>query len=95
MILNPIRSNALRVTGLRIEKNTDENGIAVKVTNLRRTFGDFVAVDDIDLTVKKGRSSGFSDLTGPVNRQPSGCCAASSCPQEGQALWAVLTLTRN
>ncbi|MBP1735599.1 MAG: hypothetical protein H6Q53_1886, partial [Deltaproteobacteria bacterium] len=24
----------------------NENGIAVKVTNLRRTFGDFVAVDD-------------------------------------------------
>jgi len=36
-----------------------ENGIAVKVTNLRRVFGDFVAVDDIDLTVSRGEIFGF------------------------------------
>ena len=37
----------------------NENSIAVKVTKLRRTFGDFVAVDDIDLTVQKGEIFGF------------------------------------
>ena len=37
----------------------NENGTAVKVTNLRRTFGDFVAVDDIDLTVQRGEIFGF------------------------------------
>jgi ABC-2 type transport system ATP-binding protein len=37
----------------------NENGKAVEVTNLRRTFGDFVAVDDIDLTVKRGEIFGF------------------------------------
>jgi len=33
--------------------------IAVRVTGLRRTFGDFVAVDNIDLTVRKGEIFGF------------------------------------
>jgi ABC-2 type transport system ATP-binding protein len=32
---------------------------AVRVEGLRRTFGDFVAVDGIDLTVKKGEIFGF------------------------------------
>lgn len=37
----------------------NENNIAVKVTNLRRTFGDFVAVDNIGLTVQRGEIFGF------------------------------------
>lgn len=36
-----------------------EDAIAVKVTGLRRTFGDFVAVDNIDLTVQRGEIFGF------------------------------------
>ena len=36
-------------------KSDGENDIAVRVTNLRRTFGNFVAVDDISLTVEKRR----------------------------------------
>jgi ABC-2 type transport system ATP-binding protein len=32
---------------------------AVQVTNIRRTFGDFVAVDSISLTVMKGQIFGF------------------------------------
>ncbi len=35
------------------------NGIAVEVRDLRRTFGAFVAVDGISLTVKKGEIFGF------------------------------------
>ncbi len=35
------------------------NNIAVKVENLSRTFGDFVAVDHIELEVKKGEVFGF------------------------------------
>ncbi len=35
------------------------NTIAVKVENLTRTFGDFVAVDNISLSVKKGEVFGF------------------------------------
>jgi ABC-2 type transport system ATP-binding protein len=37
----------------------DDRGIAVKVRDLRRTFGAFVAVDGISLTVKKGEIFGF------------------------------------
>jgi ABC-2 type transport system ATP-binding protein len=40
-------------------KSDGENDIAVRVTNLRRTFGNFVAVDGIDLTVEKGEIFGF------------------------------------
>jgi ABC-2 type transport system ATP-binding protein len=38
---------------------TPNHDIAVQVTKLRRTFGKFVAVDDIDLTVHKGEIFGF------------------------------------
>ena len=37
----------------------DQNTIAVKVENLTRTFGDFVAVDHISLEVAKGEIFGF------------------------------------
>jgi ABC-2 type transport system ATP-binding protein len=37
----------------------NNNNIAVKVKNLTRTFGDFVAVDHIDLEVAKGEIFGF------------------------------------
>ena len=36
-----------------------DDEIAVQVKSLRRTFGDFVAVDNIDLTVKRGEIFGF------------------------------------
>jgi ABC-2 type transport system ATP-binding protein len=36
-----------------------ESEIAVDVTDLRRTFGDFVAVDDITLRITKGEIFGF------------------------------------
>ncbi|MEW6067122.1 MAG: ABC transporter ATP-binding protein [Nitrospirota bacterium] len=36
-----------------------ENGIAVKVEGLTRTFGDFVAVDNISLEIKQGEIFGF------------------------------------
>ncbi len=35
------------------------NGIAVEVRKLRRTFGGFVAVDDVDLSVRRGEIFGF------------------------------------
>src|SRR5574342_462558 len=37
----------------------NQNTIAVKVENLTRTFGDFVAVDHISLEVAKGEIFGF------------------------------------
>ncbi|MEK6698556.1 MAG: ABC transporter ATP-binding protein [Nitrospirota bacterium] len=37
----------------------NQNNIAVTVKNLTRTFGDFVAVDHINLEVKKGEIFGF------------------------------------
>jgi ABC-2 type transport system ATP-binding protein len=36
-----------------------DNNIAVKITNLRRMFGDFTAVDDISLKIEKGEIFGF------------------------------------
>jgi ABC-2 type transport system ATP-binding protein len=40
-------------------KSDGENDIAVRVTNLRRTFGEFVAVDNISLSVRRGEIFGF------------------------------------
>ena len=40
-------------------RSVNEGNIAVEVENLRRTFGNFVAVDDISLNVKKGEIFGF------------------------------------
>jgi len=37
----------------------NQNAIAVKVENLTRTFGDFTAVDNISLEVRKGEIYGF------------------------------------
>jgi len=37
----------------------NRDDIAVEVEGLRRVFGDFVAVDNIDLSVKKGEIFGF------------------------------------
>jgi ABC-2 type transport system ATP-binding protein len=39
--------------------NKNNDGISVKVLGLTRTFGDFTAVDHIDLEVKKGEIFGF------------------------------------
>ena len=37
----------------------DDTGLAIDVTGLRKTFGDFVAVNSIDLSVKRGEIFGF------------------------------------
>jgi ABC-2 type transport system ATP-binding protein len=42
-----------------IDKNVNENNLAVHVTDLRRTFGDFIAVDNISLSVQRGEIFGF------------------------------------
>jgi ABC-2 type transport system ATP-binding protein len=39
--------------------NGNSNNLAVDVTDLRRTFGDFVAVDNISLSVQRGEIFGF------------------------------------
>lgn len=39
--------------------NRNSDNLAVDVKDLRRTFGDFVAVDNISLSVKKGEIFGF------------------------------------
>ncbi len=43
----------------RERKDAAGSEYAVQLVNLRRTFGDFVAVDNINLTVKKGEIFGF------------------------------------
>jgi ABC-2 type transport system ATP-binding protein len=42
-----------------VRREMDNRHIAVEVRDLRRTFGDFVAVDNISLQVKKGEIFGF------------------------------------
>jgi len=44
---------------MRSESDKNHGATAVKVDGLTRTFGDFVAVDHIDLTVAKGAIFGF------------------------------------
>lgn len=44
---------------MKEERLIHNHDIAVQVSQLRRTFGKFVAVDDIDLTVRKGEIFGF------------------------------------
>lgn len=39
--------------------NRNSNNLAVDVTELRRTFGDFIAVDNISLSVQRGEIFGF------------------------------------
>ncbi len=43
----------------RERKDAPDSEYAVQLANLRRTFGDFVAVDNINLKVKKGEIFGF------------------------------------
>jgi ABC-2 type transport system ATP-binding protein len=42
-----------------VEEVRDDLGVAIDVQGLRKEFGDFVAVDGIDLTVKRGEIFGF------------------------------------
>ena len=42
-----------------VEVVRDDNGVAIDVTGLRKQFGDFVAVNAIDLTVERGQIFGF------------------------------------
>jgi len=42
-----------------VEEARDDTGLAVDVTGLGKTFGDFVAVNSIDLSVKRGEIFGF------------------------------------
>jgi ABC-2 type transport system ATP-binding protein len=42
-----------------VNSEVNQNNIAVDVTDLRRTFGDFVAVDNISLSVRRGEIFGF------------------------------------
>jgi ABC-2 type transport system ATP-binding protein len=42
-----------------VEEVRDDAGIAIDVEGLRKVFGDFVAVDGIDLSVKRGEIFGF------------------------------------
>jgi ABC-2 type transport system ATP-binding protein len=42
-----------------VEEVRDDAGVAIDVTGLRKVFGDFVAVNAIDLTVKRGEIFGF------------------------------------
>jgi ABC-2 type transport system ATP-binding protein len=42
-----------------VEEVRDDKGLAIDVTGLGKTFGDFVAVNAIDLSVKRGEIFGF------------------------------------
>jgi ABC-2 type transport system ATP-binding protein len=42
-----------------VETVRDDGGVAIDVTGLRKEFGDFVAVNGIDLSVKRGEIFGF------------------------------------
>ncbi len=75
------------------DRNSDS--LAVAVQELRRTFGDFIAVDNISLSVRKGKSSVFSGRMEPANPRQSGCFVVFSCPQGESALWEDLISIRN
>ena len=42
-----------------VDSVRDDDGVAINVRGLRKTFGDFVAVNDIDLSVRRGEIFGF------------------------------------
>ena len=54
---------------------------AVAVKDLSRRFGDFVAVDRIDLRSPGVRSSDFSGRTARASPPPSACSAACLRPR--------------
>ncbi len=80
---------------LMIDNDMNGNSIAVQVNDLRRTFGDFVAVDNISLSSDGRDIQVFSDRMVLANLQRSGCFAVFSCLQGEQALWEDLISTRS
>ncbi len=58
--------------------------LAVKTTALRRTFGDFVAVDDIDLEVPIGSFFGFLGLNGAGKSTTIKCLNGLLRPTAGE-----------
>ena len=49
---------------------------SVLIDGLTKRFGDFVAVDQINLNVRKGEVFGFLGRMAPANPPPFACCAA-------------------
>ena len=58
---------------------------AVVVTGLRKTFGDFVAVDSIDLTVKRGQIFGFLGPNGSGKTTTIRLLCGTIAPTSGSA----------
>lgn len=49
-----------------------EEDVLIKARGLTKLFGDFVAVDGIDLDVRRGEAFGFLGPTGPGSRPRCG-----------------------
>ena len=67
-------------------------GSAVHVEGLRRTFGDFVAVDSINLDVKKGEIFGFLGPNGAGKSTTIRMLCGLLLPYRwGKGLWEAST----
>jgi hypothetical protein len=62
------------------------NGWAVEVEDLVKTFGNFTAVDRVSLKVKKERSLVSWAPTARENQRPSACSAESSLPPQAKGV---------
>ena len=61
-------------TSLRKPMSTKQSPAAIEVTGLRKSFGEHVVLDGIDLTPRKGRSFRCSAQTAPGRPPPSRSC---------------------
>ncbi len=57
---------------------------ALRTEGLSKHYGDVVALDHLDLEVRRGRWSATSARTAPARPPPSGCCWASIRPTGGR-----------
>jgi hypothetical protein len=67
---------------------------AIQVERLVKRFGDYAAVDGLDLTVRTGEVHGFSAPTAPASPRRSGSCWGSTVrTPAGSGSWASIRLS--
>lgn len=67
-------------------ERTENGGTVIRVTDLVRKFGSFIAVNHVSFSVRKGRSSAFWAPT-ERGKAPLSACSAAAARQRRHAQW--------
>lgn len=73
----------------------DENTSAINIVGLKKTYGNFTAVDNLDLTVKKGEFMGLLGPNGSGKSTTLKCITGLIQPTSGQILINGIDCTKN